>query len=84
MFKQFNPGELLASRAAKVASGPYEPAAFTAEMARKDVRLMIGRRRAMTSRWRSCQAWRSSTTRRSREARAGATRAAAFRYPIER
>ena len=41
MFKQFNPGELLASRAAKVASGPYEPPAFTVEMARKDVRLMI-------------------------------------------
>ena len=41
LFKQFNPGEFLASRAAKVASGPYEPPSFTAEMARKDVRLMI-------------------------------------------
>jgi 3-hydroxyisobutyrate dehydrogenase len=41
LFKQFNPGELLASRAAKVASGPYDPPSFTAEMARKDVRLMI-------------------------------------------
>ena len=27
--------------AAKVASGPFEPASFTASMARKDVRLMI-------------------------------------------
>ena len=29
------------ARAAKVASGPYEPPSFTVEMARKDVRLMI-------------------------------------------
>jgi 3-hydroxyisobutyrate dehydrogenase len=29
------------ARAAKVASGPFEPASFTASMARKDVRLMI-------------------------------------------
>ncbi len=41
LFRQFNPGELLASRAAKVASGPYDPPSFTAQMARKDVRLMI-------------------------------------------
>ena len=41
LFQQFNPGEFLASRAAKVASGPYEPPSFTAEMARRDVRLMI-------------------------------------------
>jgi 3-hydroxyisobutyrate dehydrogenase len=41
MFKQFNPGEMLPARAAKVASGPYEPPSFTIEMASKDVRLMI-------------------------------------------
>jgi 3-hydroxyisobutyrate dehydrogenase len=41
MFKLFNPGEMLPARAAKVASGPYEPASFTVAMARKDVRLMI-------------------------------------------
>ncbi|MGD1036740.1 MAG: NAD(P)-dependent oxidoreductase [Roseiarcus sp.] len=41
MFKLFNPGEMLPARAAKVASGPYEPASFTVNMARKDVRLMI-------------------------------------------
>src|SRR5271165_2199361 len=41
LFKQFNLGELLASRAAKVASGPYDPPSFTVGMARKDVRLMI-------------------------------------------
>ena len=41
LFKQFNPGEFLAARAAKVASGPYEPPSFTVAMARKDVRLMI-------------------------------------------
>jgi 3-hydroxyisobutyrate dehydrogenase len=41
LFKQFDLGELLASRAAKVASGPYDPPSFTVEMARKDVRLMI-------------------------------------------
>jgi 3-hydroxyisobutyrate dehydrogenase len=41
LFKEFNPGSMLPARAAKVASGPYEPASFTIEMARKDVRLMI-------------------------------------------
>ena len=41
MFKDFNPGQLLAARAAKIASGPYEPPSFTVAMARKDVRLMI-------------------------------------------
>jgi 3-hydroxyisobutyrate dehydrogenase len=41
MFKEFNPGQFLSARAAKVASGPYEPPSFTIEMARKDVRLMI-------------------------------------------
>ena len=41
LFKQFNPGEMLPARAAKIASGPYEPPSFTVAMARKDVRLMI-------------------------------------------
>jgi 3-hydroxyisobutyrate dehydrogenase len=41
MFKEFNPGQFLPARAAKVASGPYEPPSFTVAMARKDVRLMI-------------------------------------------
>ena len=41
LFKQFDIGPMLASRAAKVASGPFEPPSFTVPMARKDVRLMI-------------------------------------------
>jgi len=41
LFTQFNPGEGLPVRAAKIAAGPYEPASFTVSMARKDVRLMI-------------------------------------------
>jgi len=41
MFKAFNPGAMFPARAAKVASGPFDPASFTAGMARKDVRLMI-------------------------------------------
>jgi 3-hydroxyisobutyrate dehydrogenase len=41
MFKAFNPGAMFPARAAKVASGPFDPASFTASMARKDVRLMI-------------------------------------------
>ena len=41
LFKEFNPGQMLPARAAKVASGPYDPPSFTVEMARKDVRLMI-------------------------------------------
>lgn len=41
LFKQFNLGEFLPARAAKIASGPYEPPSFTVAMARKDVRLMI-------------------------------------------
>ena len=41
MFKAFNPGAMFPGRAAKVANGPFEPASFSASMARKDVRLMI-------------------------------------------
>ena len=41
LFKQFNPGDILPARAAKIASGPYEPPSFTVDMARKDARLMI-------------------------------------------
>jgi 3-hydroxyisobutyrate dehydrogenase len=41
LFAAFNPGQTLSARAAKVASGPYEPASFEVTMARKDVRLMI-------------------------------------------
>lgn len=41
LFAQFNPGEMLPVRAAKIAGGPYEPALFAVNMARKDVRLMI-------------------------------------------
>jgi 3-hydroxyisobutyrate dehydrogenase len=41
LFTQFNPGETLPVRAAKIAGGPYEPASFAVSMARKDVRLMV-------------------------------------------
>ena len=41
LFASFNPGQMLPARAAKVASGPYEPPSFEVTMARKDVRLMI-------------------------------------------
>ena len=41
LFKEFNPGQFLSARAAKVVSGLYEPPSFTLAMARKDVRLMI-------------------------------------------
>lgn len=41
IFQAFNPGAMFPARAAKVASGSFEPASFTACMARKDVRLMI-------------------------------------------
>jgi 3-hydroxyisobutyrate dehydrogenase len=41
LFVHFNPGQTLPARAAKVVSGPYEPASFEIAMARKDVRLMI-------------------------------------------
>jgi len=41
MFREFNPGAMFPARAAKVATGPFEPASFTATMARKDLRLMI-------------------------------------------
>jgi len=41
LFKQFNPGDMLAARAAKIAFGPYDPPSFTVETARKDARLMI-------------------------------------------
>jgi 3-hydroxyisobutyrate dehydrogenase len=41
LFASFNPGQMLPTRAAKIASGPYEPPSFEITMARKDVRLMI-------------------------------------------
>ncbi len=41
LFANFNPGQILPTRAAKIASGPYEPPSFEMAMARKDVRLMI-------------------------------------------
>ena len=41
LYANFNPGQTLPARAAKVASGPYEPPSFEVAMARKDVRLMI-------------------------------------------
>ena len=41
LFANFNPGQMLPARAAKIASGPYEPPSFEVAMARKDVRLMI-------------------------------------------
>jgi 3-hydroxyisobutyrate dehydrogenase len=41
LFSQFNPGDGLPARAAKIAAGPYEPASFTISMASKDVRLMV-------------------------------------------
>lgn len=41
LFERFNPGSLLQARAAKIASGPWQPPSFEVSMARKDVRLMI-------------------------------------------
>jgi 3-hydroxyisobutyrate dehydrogenase len=41
LFAHFNPGAILPTRAAKIATGPYEPPSFEVTMARKDVRLMI-------------------------------------------
>ena len=41
LFKQFNLSEMLAARAAKIASGLYDPPSFTVEMARKDARLIV-------------------------------------------
>ena len=41
LFAKFNPGAMLPSRAAKIASGPFDQVSFEVVMARKDVRLMI-------------------------------------------
>jgi 3-hydroxyisobutyrate dehydrogenase len=41
LFQHFNPGQLLAARAAKIASGDFAHPSFEVAMARKDVRLMI-------------------------------------------
>ncbi len=41
LYSTFNPGQTLPARAAKIASGPYDPPSFEVAMARKDVRLMI-------------------------------------------
>jgi len=41
LFKQFNPGQLLPARAARIESGEFSSPSFEVSMARKDVRLMI-------------------------------------------
>ncbi len=41
LFKQFNPGQFLPARAAKIAAGEFTQPSFEVSMARKDVRLMI-------------------------------------------
>jgi 3-hydroxyisobutyrate dehydrogenase len=41
LFKQFNPGQLLPARAARIESGEFGTPSFEVAMARKDVRLMI-------------------------------------------
>jgi 3-hydroxyisobutyrate dehydrogenase len=41
LFAQFNPGQLLSGRAAKIAAGDFSPPSFELTMARKDVRLML-------------------------------------------
>ena len=41
LFKQFNPGQLLPARAARIESGKFSSPSFEVSMARKDVRLMI-------------------------------------------
>ena len=41
LFKQFNPGQFLPARAARIESGEFTSPSFEVSMARKDVRLMI-------------------------------------------
>jgi 3-hydroxyisobutyrate dehydrogenase len=41
LFKQFNPGQLLPARAARIEAGEFSSPSFEVAMARKDVRLMI-------------------------------------------
>ena len=41
LFKQFNPGQFLPARAARIAAGEFNQPSFEVGMARKDVRLMI-------------------------------------------
>lgn len=41
LFGQWNPGQLLPARAARIAAGDFSPASFELRMARKDLRLMI-------------------------------------------
>jgi 3-hydroxyisobutyrate dehydrogenase len=41
LFKQFNPGQTLPARAARIAAGDHSKPSFEVAMARKDVRLMI-------------------------------------------
>ncbi|MCM2256228.1 MAG: NAD(P)-dependent oxidoreductase [Vicinamibacteria bacterium] len=41
LFQQFNPGQFLPARAAKIATGEFAPPFFEVTMARKDLRLML-------------------------------------------
>lgn len=83
MFKEFNPGQFLPARAAKVASGPYEPPSFTVAMARKDVRLMIDeaqRHDVALAVMPSLAALYDAAIARGE---GGRDTSAAFRYPVE-
>jgi 3-hydroxyisobutyrate dehydrogenase len=83
LFKQFNPGELLASRAAKIASGPYEPPAFTVAMARKDVRLMIDEARRHEVSLAVMPEVAALYDEAIGRGEAGRDNTAAFRFPVE-
>lgn len=41
LFRQWNPGQMLPARAARIAAGEFSPASFELGMARKDLRLML-------------------------------------------
>jgi 3-hydroxyisobutyrate dehydrogenase len=83
LFQQFNPGQMLPSRAQKIATGPFEPASFTIDMARKDVRLMIeeaARHNVALAVMPSIAALQDAAIARGE---GGLDTTAAFRYPIK-
>ncbi len=83
LYQNFNPGQMLPARGAKIASGPYEPASFTVEMARKDVRLMIeeaARQDIALSVMPAMMALYDAAVARGE---AGHDTTAAFRYPVK-
>jgi hypothetical protein len=81
LFKQFNPGQMLPARAARIESGDVTKPSFEVAMARKDVRLMIEEARPRRRRAVRHARGRGDVRRRDRPGEGALDAAVAARIP---